>query len=565
MKLANLDKNLIIIALLAIIFFAIYSYLPYQQFIGSKGDRIIFNSPDATGNYFFTKLLADQGTLRYFEPLNLIAGSNVHPRSVKVIDSYLVPISFIGMTIVYGLIAKIFSIDIIVFLTPLISAITVIFFYLLLKEIFNKNIALFSSLLLFIFPAFWIYTSRSMYHNVFVIDLFIISIYFLIKTLKNQKIIYVVISAALLGLAIISRVSEMLWMVPAYFLVFAFFYKQIKIRYIYSSLAVLALFALMLLTINQILYSSPFATGYEEDPAAAFASEIDQAADIAVSAPVQVQQSSNLIVNLLSGYLLPFGFYPKRALLNFYAYYPYFFWWFFIPACFGGLIYLVRLFQKKDLEFSKRILASYLAIFLFVSIFLIIYYGSWRIVDRLGPQAVSLGTSYLRYFLFIYIFSLPFIGFLITEIIKFAKFKYLKPVVAVLLLTYFAYFSVQLTMFKTDESIMAVKQRIDEYYVKAEKVINLTEENSVIISERSDKIFFPQRRVMPGLQNEEILTLLPKVIKQAPVYYYTYWSDEDLAFWEADVLNKYGLKFVDKKVIYNNEKLYKIEMEYQSF
>ncbi|MBU1164105.1 glycosyltransferase family 39 protein [Patescibacteria group bacterium] len=562
MKSINLDKNLIILALLAVVFFAIYSYLPYHQFVGAKGGRIIFNSPDATGNYFFTKLLADQGTLRYFEPLNLVANSNVHPRSVTVINSYLVPVSFLGMTLFYGLLGKIFGTGIIIFLTPLISAITVIFFYLLLKEIFNKNIALFSSLLLFIFPAFWVYTSRSMYHNVFVIDLFIISIYFLIKTLKDQKTIYVVIAAALLGVAIISRVSEMLWMLPAYFLVFAFFYKQIKIRYIYSSFAVLALCAIMLLTINQVLYSSPFATGYEEVPAATFQSVINEEVDEGVTAPISVQQSSNPIVNLLKGYLLPFGFHPQRAILNFYTYYPFFFWWFFIPTCFGGLIYLVRLFQKEeDSKFSKQILGSYLLIFIFVSAFLIIYYGSWRIIDRLDPKVVSLGTSYLRYFLFIYIFSLPFIGFLITEIIKFAKLKYLKPIVAVLLLLYFAFFSINLVMFKTDESIIAVKQRIDEYYVKAEKVFAITPEDSIIISERSDKIFFPQRRVMPSLQNEDLLRLLPRVIDQVPVYYYTYWAEEDLAFWEAEILNDYGLKFVDRQKIFENESLYQIKIK----
>lgn len=559
MKSINLDKNLILLVVLAVLFFAIYSYLPYHQFIGAKGGRIIFNSPDATGNYFFTKLFTEKNTLRYFEPLNLIAKDNIHLRGVRVINSYLVPAGFLGQILIYGLIAKLLSVNVTIFLTPFFSALAAVFFYLFLKQVFNKSIALTSSLLLFIVPAFWLYTTRSMFHNVLVIDFLIISLYFLVRTLKDQKTLYIIFSSIFLGLAIICRLSEVLWLVPIYFLILVFYWRRVKFRYLYVGFTILALFAVMIFSLNQILYGSPFATGYSQTPVAASQIEIGKAA-VEKTVNNEEIKASNPIINLVKAYLLPFGFHPLRALRNLFAYYPYFFWWFFIPTLFGGLIYLVRFFQSEEKSnLTKKSMGVYLLLFISASIFLVIYYGGWQIVDRLTPEEITLGTSYVRYWLFIYVFSLPMAAFFIVETIKALNNRYFRALTVAVLVLYFTFFSVQLTFFQTDESILSIKQRIDEYYIKAERVLAITPQDSIIISERSDKIFFPERRVMSGIRNEAILSLLPGLIERVPVYYYTYWGEEDLDFWEQEVLVNFGLKLTDKHIIYGNEKLYRIE------
>ena len=56
---------------------------------------------------------------------------------------------------------------------------------------------------------------------------------------------------------------------------------------------------------------------------------------------------------------------------------------------------------------------------LFISVFFAIYYGSWEFTDKLTLHLNTLGISYVRYWLPIYLLSLPFVA---TGILWFIRF-----------------------------------------------------------------------------------------------------------------------------------------------
>ena len=192
--------RIIVLTSLAVIFFILYSWYPFQV---AGGTNFKFASPDETANYFWIKRVAgmslrgsngdrsnpmvsteNQGiaspavlrdrndsALMYFEPLNVIANDAVVPRSVRSDSGAVKPVSFLGIILIYGALAKIFGSGIIIYLTTLSAAVGALFFYGIIKRVFNENIALLSALMLFVLAPYWYYASRGLFHNVLFVDL----------------------------------------------------------------------------------------------------------------------------------------------------------------------------------------------------------------------------------------------------------------------------------------------------------------------------------------------------------------------------------------------------------
>ena len=52
------------------------------------------------------------------------------------------------------------------------------------------------------------------------------------------------------------------------------------------------------------------------------------------------------------------------------------------------------------------------------------------------------------------------------------------------------------------------------------EVLALTQPDSILIVDRSDKIFFPDRKVIQPLRSERTYLLMPKIAKETNLYYY---------------------------------------------
>lgn len=552
--------QLIVLGILAVVFFFIYSYL-------SLATPLVFNSPDENANYFFSKLFAEEGRLWEFEPLEFATENSIFPRSIKALDGRLAPVGFLGLPLIYGLIAKGIGSWSIIFLTPLFAVLAVLAFYGLCRKIFNDNIAFLSSILMFALPPFWYYATRGMFHNLLFISFLIISFYFIQKAYADTdvyrkvlnlnapssiigilgsfaylyKFIFYALGGLFLGLALMTRLSEFWWIFLICLLMLFIGYSDPTLRRYesrrYGILIILAFFVLTFtpfLFQNQILYGSPFATGYQ--------------AQVQDGNSLTMADGAEIAENATASLILPFGLHPRTIAWSVENYYLRFFPWLIIPAFLGILIFLFKKNKTRGESF-------YFFIFLFITAWLFVYYGSWKFNDNIDPNKITIGTSYLRYWLPGFIMLLPFLSKFILFVAGFLKFKAWKlgiPILASAAFFYLSFFSV---FHGEDEGILRVKQTLAGYNVRAEEVFELTEENSIIITDRSDKLFFPERRIIYPLRSNHTYNLLPDIINLVPIYYYGITLPEkDIVYLNEERLE--GVRIEELKR-WGNESLYK--------
>ncbi|MDD5342139.1 MAG: glycosyltransferase family 39 protein [Patescibacteria group bacterium] len=504
--------ELIMLVLLGAAFFVLYSF-------SSFGSPTKFVSPDETANYFFTKSFAQSSSLSVSEPLDSFAPGLIRPRSVDLVEGKpytdmvqgkLVPNSFIGLPLIYGLIAKVFSLAMVRFITPMIAIIAVIFFYLLVKQLFDNRIAFFSSLLLFLQPAFWYFSGRSMMHNVPFASCVIITVYFFIKAVRFSKLMNYIFLGIALGLAIIFRVSEAIWLLPMLLILFLVFKKRISWLKAAVSLLTLCLFLLPIGYLNNKLYGNPLAFGYSQETL-----DFGTIGSATTGLGLKISQA-----------LFPFGLNLGLALHNFYDYFIVIFPWYAIP--FGlGLVLFFRNWLRDWLKPSEsgritRGQKTYALAFLFILIWLVLYYGSWDLKEFSDPDRIILGHSYLRYWLPVFIFSLPFCATGLSWMIDWFKTKKLKIFFGIFLACLIVALSITTVLFDPLYGLAKIRRDIAGYEKVSQEVVKLTPKNSVVITGKGDKVIFPERKVIAAfdLGNIKLRVEIKGLAKQAPIYYY---------------------------------------------
>ncbi|MBI5731783.1 MAG: glycosyltransferase family 39 protein [Candidatus Magasanikbacteria bacterium] len=471
---------------------------------------LILNQPDETINYFFIRQFAFFNKFFAEEKLNSFALNQVHPRSATVVNGQIVPIGFPGFIIIYGLAIKflsfVFSWNLFnvfaVSLTPWLAAITPFFLYGFLRRVFNRQIAFISSLLLFITPAWWYYGSRPFQHNTFFVFLAAAAcyFYFLSREGRSWRVVSgAVLSALAAGLALYVRPAEIIWFGA---LSCWGVWRAKKIwgkRGIAAVLAVLFLVAVLFFSTQFLFYGKFLGSGYVRPEPSGEAGSI-------FSGPQGI--------NFWQAIFLPFGFHPRAISHNAFLYFINFFrpWTVLFLA---GLVLTCVLHKKKIAEASRFV--AYAKIFLPAGIYLLILYGSWNFYDNLLLQP-SIGTSYVRYFLPIYVFALPFAAFLILYLWQ-ARWRLAKGLVIFLVagLAVSSYSEVFLKL----EGLKRIKETVKIYQSWQEKIYQLTEPDAVIVTRYADKYIFPGRRVIPGFREDEQIKAAGGLFQEkVPLYFY---------------------------------------------
>jgi hypothetical protein len=538
-----------VLAGVAILFALVYSILALRT-------GLVFNSPDENANYFFSSLFASESRLDY--PLPVVSDI-IHPRSMTVFGQSIVPQSFFGMPILYGILGKIFGLNAIIFFTPIIAVISVLFFYEIIKRIFGAENAFLSSILVFIHPSFWYYSTHSMYHNVLFVSFLIVGLYFFIRDFEIRvgaplggdsngdfkrcltrygvpdtcepnvseglKLRNLILGSFFVGLSLVVRSCEAPWVLLVLIILYFFNRKKMDFRKVAVCLFVFFVLSLPILFFNNYLYGGLFSSGYN--------------------------LSNSIAEDIInSSLVLKSAFFS--VFRNFWNYGVFIFWWLSIPSFLGFFWFL------KDYKNLKSLQRKYLAVFLVGLFYLAVYYGSWVFHDNPDPTKITIGTSYVRYWLPIYIFSMPFLAMLLLKIKKSIRRLTVQKMaffcVLVALISYNFLFVFKLT----DESIG--RNVLGEYKEIREKVLNLTEDNAIIVSGYYDKLFFPSRLVIENFDEErdkrlkEIKKLL---VKNYPIYYYSWNSDADIEYLNK-IFNGYGLKLINSKNIREGERMFEI-------
>jgi len=514
----------IFLAVLAAIFCvgtASYNYLTQSP------DFVKWGSPDETANYVFSKLYAETGRLEIFERYNLYAADLIHPRSVRSDFGELKPVSFLGIILVYGKIGALFGTAVLPYLTPILAALGLIFFYLLVKEIFGKNNALISTALLAVFTVYIYYTARSFFHNVPFVVFLLAGLYFIILILKNgapadsrqfsfwrDKFIFPALGGIFIGLALMMRSSEILWVAPVLFIIWIFNVRRLGWTKLIIFVCFVWLALLPMFYYNQILYGSFFSGGYSE------INRSLQTIGHALSANLSAPQT----IKVFAHTVFYFGFHPRQSLTVFRHYFIDMFPWLFWPAAAGLIIFFARL-QKWS---KKHII--YLLSWLALSAILVLYYGSWKFTDNPDPRRFTIGNSYTRYWLPMYLGALPFVSLFIQKITRLIcrGHRLWRNGLRIVLVTALAAVSLNFVLFGSEEGLVFNWYTAKSNHAIFDEVLAVTEKNSVIITQYHDKVFFPERKVIIGLLDDPAMNIYyAQLAARLPVYYFNFKINND--------------------------------------
>ncbi len=107
--------------------------------------------------------------------------------------------------------------------------------------------------------------------------------------------------------------------------------------------------------------------------------------------------------------------------------------------------------------------------------------------------------------------------------------------------------SIAFTFFLTPESLWPMRQRTIEQRAIAAEVFRIVPKDGVILTERSDKLFFPARKVIHYDANEQpkIERLLVSLLERAPVYYFAEISKTSINYLNSNRLARYGVAWED--------------------
>lgn len=485
----KISHPLSVLAIVSIVFlvfqFIVISPMKVGNGIGPK-----FDWPDEVANYFWARELVVNNRLAIPEPLNLIADNQIHPRSFNTnIYGALVPGSFLGLIILFAFLAKFFSIGAIIYFTPILTVVGAWAFYYIIRKAFNnENIALVSSSLL-LFSAPWLYYSfESLLPNAPTISIFLLAICLLLYAKKSHHWTWA-LSGFFLGTALAIRPAEFIWMGLAFLVILIIRRKDLSVIDFVSILVGGFLAILPMMIHQQIIYGSFLISGYDKLP--------------------ELAQQSSVFGKLVKQALIPFGINPRLALHNFWHYFV------LISPITSALSFLGVLLYLKNWHKQKKSSKVYFFLTIFIFAWLFNYYGSWLFEDLRTLSMNKLGASYVRYWLILFALSLPFAAITIEAMIKYWKPRLLRLLVIIIFMV-LGFYQV---LFSDPNNILSVRLKVADNRVNAGLLLKDIPENAVIVTNRSDKIFFPERRVIEsyGLRGslEDSLPVLKTIV---PVY-----------------------------------------------
>lgn len=501
----------------------------------------LWNSPDETANAFWAQQVAIGGPLAIHDTLFALGAGAIHPRSMTVTGDALVPGSFPGLILIFGALKLILKLPFNL-ITPIFTALAGLLFGALISRLFDRRVGFWAAVLFFTHPAVLYYGARGLFHNELCLDLLIVSAaLFALRPFKSHfgrgGAIDDLLGGFVFAWAIVTRASEAIWAIPA-FVAFLPMVGKDRWRRLGYALCGAALPTFIFLFLNASLYGSPFKTAYTLAPVAAPAAS--------VMAPPIAPQSPQ------GGVGLPFGFHPRAILAHVWSYGLALFWWQSLLAVAGACWWASRWGKAGGIQRTYAIVA------VAVAAWLAVFYGSWQILDRLDPSTVTIGTSYVRYFLPAYVAGLPFAALALTRVSDALK----KPWIAAAFFAVAALLSVRLAVFAGDESLNAVHLTLEGNARKKQVLLQAIPPEAVVMTERFDKLLVPDRlRIIPAV-DDSAFDAAAMSVSYAPVYWYGLTpTDTEASLLTARAMER-GLAFSRLDDPVAGESLYRIDFDH---
>lgn len=525
MSLNKEKKFNIIIIILCVLFFALYSFLIFSAWLPNwqQWQHLIFNWPDSSANHFFSMIFAEYSIFQWLEPLNDISNNLFHTRSINVIDNNLVPMTWLPAIAIWGWLSKLLGNFGILFVTPALASITVYLVYKLVFYIFKDIDLAFLVALLLLPLAPWLYFANIvMLPHILFIFLLVAAWLLIAKHWQNNSIFYWIFGSLLLALAVVIRPTEIVWLALLSIIILFWQGQKINIKKILLALLIFILVIAWFLYLNKFTYGSLFSFGYLNLQTGATTSE-------------------------LTNSWLPFGFDLRLILDNFFRYFVGL-QVFHIIFALAGFVLMVFKIKKGTHNATTHIWKKYIILSPIIFIVILLFYGSWNIADPLVKELNTISISYVRYFLPLYVWILPLVALGIKVLFYHRnKINYIAYLVIIIALSIASF---KTAFFAQHDGLLATKDTINNYYQQFAAVKEIAPQNSVMITDRSDKIFFPYYKVVVPQGDLPLWERLEDITLYANIYYFTDKKLEDI--------DPSPLQITEEYLINNNFKLYKL-------
>lgn len=539
-----------VLVFVAIIFFCSYFYLHATEAIedirNHSSHSIISNQPDEMAHYFFIRELVFNHSFGALDFLTGAAKNQIHPRSMTVIQERLQPIgfpffivliSFVTLipTIVFG--SSMFNL-LAISLVPVLAIGSNFLLYGIVRRMWNERMALISSILLFLLPPWWYWSSHPFQHVIPFIFFLILALYSLLRIKdgidEKEKKWLSVLSGLGISIALAIRPNEVVWVLCIFlYLVYTMrsvISKKIISAWIASAMLVLILF----FVIQDAFYGSLFASGYVK--------------------PLSTGEAGSALtgghgVSFIRAFLFPFGIHIEAALKTAYRY----FFVLFNPWTLWTLVSVMFIVFR-----GEKIIRRYFAIWAFVSLYIIVWYGSWNFSDNL-LGVPSIGSSQIRYFMPIYVGMIPLIAYFADRVLILISRK--KQIAAIVVSTLLFILSSHNAVYLSfPEGLTRVKGTLHSYRDWQGTIYARVPENGVVVTRYADKYIFPGRKVI--IRTSEEIAWVEAVKKLSELKLEIWWHDLKLSPEELsnvdELLSVQGLKLGEVEDSWNDLELRRV-------
>lgn len=489
-----------------------------------------FNSPDETANHVFSRRLAGGQPLPLVEPLAAVGNGIVHPRGTAIWQGRIVPLSFLGLPVWYGVIGSLMHPAVIPYLTPVVAALGGLALWRFLRGIFSPTVAWWSAASLPLLPPWWYYAARGLFHQVPFVASVVVGLWLAGRLHRQGGLISALGVGVSFGFALTLRTIEAIWVVPLVVGLIVACPRQHR-RWWWVSGAAMLLSLLPVVVQQWATYGSPWRLGYVLPPP-------DGGQSMAIGGFPWLT-------------VFPYGLHPRLIVQNVWRYALQLLPWVTWPALVGAAALLARWRTRSAAQ------RGYLGAVALLAVVTLPYYGSARISDNLNPDAVTLGMSYARYWLPLAVAALPLMVLGWQWVAGWLPRPVWRHGALTLLAAGFAVWSVRLTWFAGDESLSRVVAAVQQGYTKRERVAAVVAPSAVIVAERADKLFFPSFPVVATLLDAGVQRDLPALVALRPVYYYTFLDDAGIRRL-TPALDRVGLKLQDPVPIVDGERLWRV-------
>lgn len=475
-----------------------------------------FISPDETASAFFARAFQQSGSFRVFDALNQTFGGVLHPRSIITDGAYLIPGSFLGLAFLYGMLLHVFGSWSLTFFTPVIVVIAALLWKQIIERWFSARVAFLSGLLFLFHPAIWYYSARGLMPNVLFVCCIVFSVWFLLRLNTSTKLAPF-FAGLFLGLALFVRLSEAYWLMPLFLFLFYTVRTTLSVRRVVFLVVGFLCSLGLILGLNFLTYGHAFTFGYT------FISSVPNTV---------LQEVSQKDVSERISLLLPFGFHPRAIFWHTLDYLFLLFWWLTIPAlCALPIVWKMK---KQNV---------YTIVTILIAVWLCVWYGSWRLNDNPDPTQITIANSYVRYWLPVFVMSTPLIATSIIWVSERMKWKKGSLLFVCFSLIVLGVLNARIVFFAGQDALVRVVATLKQSEKIRDQIFMLVPEQGVIVTDRSDKLFFPGRHVLVPLRSEQTYAALPILVEQIPVYYYGITLPEaDLQFLNEQKLGPHALR-----------------------